>query len=69
MDYLSTTRKTTLLPVGYDRLLGAGETTDGQPPIWRLPMLPLYILPTTFSRTDGDDVYGVMAATTMTSFY
>jgi len=61
-DYPSTTRKTSQLPVGYDRLLGAGETIYGQPPFWPLPILPSYILQTRFSGTDGDDVYGVTAA-------
>jgi len=34
---------------------------------WRLPILPLYILQTTFSRTDSDDVYHVTAAAPWTS--
>jgi len=41
MDYLSTTRKTTLLPVGYDRLLGAGATIDGRSPILAVTHTPL----------------------------
>jgi len=39
VDYLSTTRETTLLPVGYDRLLGVGESIYGRPPFWWLPIL------------------------------
>jgi len=36
---------------------------------WRSAVLPIYILRTKFSRMDGDDVYSVLAATPMTSFY
>jgi len=45
---------------------GVAETKDAY---WRLLILPLYILRTTFSWMDSDNVYGVMAAAPMTSFY
>jgi len=56
MDYLSTSRKTTLLPVEKDRLLGAGGNIFVLPHIWQLPILSLYIQRTTFSWMDDDDV-------------
>ena len=65
---MSTTRKTTLQPVGKNGLLDARETIYGRPPFWWLPILPLYILRMTFSRMDGYDLYSVTAAAPMTSF-
>ena len=44
---------------------GGAETKDDT---WPSLMPPLYILRMTSGRTDGDDVYGVMAAAPMTSF-
>ena len=68
-DYLSTTRKTTPVPVGEQTLWGGRRTIYVQPHIWQLPIFLLYKLRTTFGRTDSDALYRVMAAATMTSLY
>jgi len=46
-----------------------GGVAEAEDAFWRLPILFLYILRMTFSRTDGDDVYAVTAAAPMSSFY
>jgi len=48
--------------------LGAGETMHGRHPFWRLPIVTLYILRATFRWTEGDDLYGVTASASITSF-